>query len=352
MLLLKRISSENFCILRPPPAWFRAWFPDVEVGMQICPQHLFPFLEHFVSEEASAIWESNNDQVIQGPGPWTQRSNAGCEYALEVSALLAEDQPLLLIRLAGHEFEERRRVLQKARERALENESWQLELEKREDFLRCLVHDLASPLTSIQGALSLIQHEVSEDSQPLLQMARGELRSQQEAIEQLLGLYKVQSTETKEITQPPHPCPVGPCIHAAIDLLAPIHRMKGVVDPIVDLSNVEQVLVYADADDLRRVIVNLLENAIRHSPSNQPVRVSATWQDDHILISITDQGSGVEAALEKELFDRFTQSHRGRGRAGIGLYFCRICTDIWGGAVGYQPGESGGSVFWVKLRTV
>ena len=62
-----------------------------------------------------------------------------------------------------------------------------------------------------------------------------------------------------------------------------------------------------------------------------------------------DQGPGVSSEVESSLFDKFSRDHRSGGKIGLGLYFCRVTVERWGGRIGYMPRAPVGSRFWFHL---
>jgi hypothetical protein len=100
---------------------------------------------------------------------------------------------------------------------------------------------------------------------------------------------------------------------------------------------------------LERVLTNLVENAFRHSPPDSTVTVGLEDDGNFILLSVDDDGPGVPQDISKNLFQKFSQGKDTSGRAGIGLYFCRITVERWGGTIGYSPRGEGGSRFWFRL---
>jgi signal transduction histidine kinase len=98
-----------------------------------------------------------------------------------------------------------------------------------------------------------------------------------------------------------------------------------------------------------RVLGNLLGNALRHSPTGGTVHIRFEEEPDWMIISVEDEGAGVSPHVQAQLFQKFQQGAVGRGKVGLGLYFCRIILAKWGGEIGFTPRDGGGSRFWFKL---
>jgi signal transduction histidine kinase len=128
--------------------------------------------------------------------------------------------------------------------------------------------------------------------------------------------------------------------------LAPAAERKGVRFE----ENVAEGTVYlvtGEETRLFRVLSNLVDNALRYSPRGGVILLSLRREGRMVRVSVEDDGPGVAADLLPRLFDKFA---RGRtGGAGLGLYFCRITIERWGGEIGYEPRERGGARFWLRL---
>jgi signal transduction histidine kinase len=109
--------------------------------------------------------------------------------------------------------------------------------------------------------------------------------------------------------------------------------------------------VIGDEMRLFRVLTNLLDNALRHSPTGATVVVTARCEDGTIWLSVDDEGPGVLPELVPHLFEKFSRGRDPAAGTGLGLFYCRITLEDWGGGIGYEPRSDGGARFWVRLRT-
>ena len=75
-------------------------------------------------------------------------------------------------------------------------------------------------------------------------------------------------------------------------------------------------------------------------------------EGDLIAITVDDEGSGIEPEIATTLFQKFSQGKNKPGRIGLGLYFCRMTVEQWGGTIGYKKNQKGGSQFWFRLPKV
>jgi two-component system sensor histidine kinase KdpD len=111
--------------------------------------------------------------------------------------------------------------------------------------------------------------------------------------------------------------------------------------------------VTADPDRLERVLANLVENALRYSPEEGRVTVSAWREGDNMMVGVSDAGPGIPPDQRERIFDRFTQVRddtRARRGFGLGLAYCRAAVEAHGGRIWVEDGEGGvGSHFVFSL---
>jgi signal transduction histidine kinase len=104
-----------------------------------------------------------------------------------------------------------------------------------------------------------------------------------------------------------------------------------------------------DDTSLERMLLNLTENALRHTPSGGSVVLGAEADDGGVRFTVDDQGPGIPEDAVDRLFEKFGQGTTGQGTAGLGLYFCRITAERWRGEIGHVNRPEGGSRFWFRL---
>lgn len=102
-----------------------------------------------------------------------------------------------------------------------------------------------------------------------------------------------------------------------------------------------------------RVLVNLLTNAIKHSPRGGRVIINSSLIEDHARIVVQDNGRGIPAEYHQKIFEKFSQVQaRQDGQkhsSGLGLTFCKLAVEAHGGRIGVDSEEGQGSSFWFTL---
>jgi signal transduction histidine kinase len=111
--------------------------------------------------------------------------------------------------------------------------------------------------------------------------------------------------------------------------------------------------IWVDVDMIRRVLINLLENAVKYTPPDSNISVGAEQQNDRILIWVQDDGPGIPPAERERIFDKFTRLHPKEGPKGLGLglAFCRLAVEKHGGRIWVEESEAGGARFKLTLPT-
>jgi signal transduction histidine kinase len=109
--------------------------------------------------------------------------------------------------------------------------------------------------------------------------------------------------------------------------------------------------VVGEETRLFRVLTNLVDNALRHSPVGGLVRITTTREDATVVVCVEDEGPGVPHDLLPRLFEKLAHGRDRTAGTGLGLFFCRITVEDWGGAIGYERRERGGSKFWIRLKS-
>lgn len=351
IVVLERMADGTFRLLSAIPAWLPRLYPEVtQQHMGLQPGHVFPFLAHFL-EEAQTFWQVKSAGQISS-GPWRETDATGQEYALEALAFCLSRHQILCLTCPKWPFAATQALLQRARDERLVHLQLQRELAKKDILLHCIVHDLTGPLTAIVGSLSLLAEDVADPAQQrLLTLSLQQAQRQQQMIHNILDVFATEMGILETFARDrAHAPDVLRCAQDVMRALAPAGVARRVtidLAPTVDQQRAWQVV--GETSRLERVIFNLMENALRHSSAGSSVRLMLEQHDAEILVAVDDQGPGVPPHLTHTLFEKFTQGADRQGQVGLGLYFCRITVEQWGGTIGYTPRTEGGSRFWFRL---
>jgi len=113
------------------------------------------------------------------------------------------------------------------------------------------------------------------------------------------------------------------------------------------------VTASCDAGIARRILQNLVSNALKHTPSGSAVRIIATEMGDKVRVSVIDHGAGVPMEARAKIFEKFgavqARNARSYHSVGLGLAFCKLAVEAHGGRIGVDSNEPNGSVFWFEI---
>jgi signal transduction histidine kinase len=222
-----------------------------------------------------------------------------------------------------------------------------LQLQK-ERLMGFVVHDLKNPVSNIdlQAQLLLRDPEASADTREVAASIRDEVRS---LLRLLLNLLDISKSEEGKLVPATSSVDLRRLVRDACGALEVRARVKSIaLDASIDVATLN-----VDADLFRRVIENLLENALRHAPDASKVHVSASSHAAETELRISDSGHGVATELREAIFERFVQvesQDRGVSRSGrgLGLAFCRLAVEAHGGRIWVEDGAPG-AVFCLRL---
>jgi signal transduction histidine kinase len=223
------------------------------------------------------------------------------------------------------------------------------ELEAARDTLtHMVVHDLRSPLTGLRGYLELVRAVANGNSEVVEYAAEADVIAGRltEMISQVLDMSRLESgqmplslKETDLVTLLP----------AAVASLGP--PPAGIT--VGYEMPASPVAISCDPDLISRVVVNLVGNAFKFTPSGSQVRVGLTAETDRVRFTVTDSGPGIPAEFRGKIFEKFGQAPLGQAAAvrstGLGLTFCKLAVEAHRGKIGMENAETGGARFWVEL---
>jgi len=228
-------------------------------------------------------------------------------------------------------------------------------IQVREDVVAIVSHDLRSPLTVILQSCELLQKRLdcgSTDTNTtlckLVNLAHTAARRMHELIADLLDLSHLESGQFV-LKHERIDC-VG-FIQETVDLLSPIASKKGVILS-ADLP-LGLPMLKADRTRLTQILLNLINNAIKHTPSGGTVAVSARLRDDGwIEVSVNDSGCGIRNEYLPVLFDRYWKPHDSQGGYGLGLFVVKGIVEAHGGSIHVTSEENKGTCFSFTLPTI
>lgn len=352
IMVLRRLGPKRFRVEGTPPVWAsQVGEVPLRTGTEFDPAAVFLFLPYFL-EDAGSPW-ATDDAPPQTSDIWCQTLRNGEDLHFTATARRMGGSEILLVRALGVDFEERRHVLQKARELALAHERLLKEISKKEALLHCLVHDVAGPATTVIQCFGLLGLEdgLTASARELVNMGSSEARRQQVLLRGTLDIFAADLSALEEFFTDPATAPdVLRSVNSVLKQLTASFAAKGITWSLVpEPDRPSPWLVAGHGGKLERILYNLLENAVRHSPVGSTVTIRLTDEVATVCVAIDDQGPGLDPGLAATLFERFVQGKTNGGSAGLGLYFCRMMINRWGGQIGCHSLPAIGSRFWFRL---
>lgn len=212
----------------------------------------------------------------------------------------------------------------------------------RNTFLSSVSHDLRSPLAVVAGAAStLLEKDASLDRQSrleLLHTIHEETDRLERIIRNVLNLTRLESgaIAVRKEWQPLEEI-IGVVLNRFSDRLAG-RTLELKIPPDLPLLPFDTLL-------MEQVLSNLMENALRHTPTGTPVEINVTQQKSDVMIEIADRGPGIPDNEEKAIFSKFTRGTNTKMGAGIGLSICRVIVEAHGGHIWAENRPGGGAAF-------
>ncbi len=225
------------------------------------------------------------------------------------------------------------------------------ELEQQRDSLvHMLVHDLRSPLTAIRAYLDLIRLDAGDNLSPDLTESINEAsKTAARMTEMVSDLIDVSRFEAGALPLTPSEVDLGALIAEALASVgAGAQPVKVAFEPPP-----QPVRAFCDGDVVRRVIANLVANALKFTPANGSVRVHVEANSAGAKVSVADTGSGIPPEYREKIFEKFGQVEAARQgvthSSGLGLTFCKLAVEAHGGRIGVESEVGRGSEFWFSL---
>jgi PAS domain S-box-containing protein len=221
----------------------------------------------------------------------------------------------------------------------------------RSDLVATVSHELRTPLAAIYGAAVTVRRpdlDVGDETRDrLLEIVEHESGRLAEIVNDLLLASHLDSgrLQLAIVTVDPK------AITTSVVEAARTHLPEGIT---LDLAAPKKLpAVRADEQQLRQVLVNLVENAVKYSPDGGPVNVRLEREADHVLWTVSDRGLGIPAGERRRVFEKFYRLDphmtRGIGGTGLGLYICRELVHRLDGRIWVDSNNGKGSSFFVMI---
>ena len=217
-------------------------------------------------------------------------------------------------------------------------------LAARQAFLTAVGHDLRTPLSALRAALDAIEDGLVADPDPYFAAMRTNIEAIRSLVDDLFLLSRIEegSLDFERVM-----ADVAELADEAVEALAPVAARRNVT---IRADAEGPLIAPIGISEISRVIRNLLDNAIRHTPEGTEVTIALAREDGGVSVRVRDRGVGFEPELGERLFkgpvrvDRLPELGSG---AGLGLVVVRGLVEAHGGRVSFEAGPGGTVLFWM-----
>jgi PAS domain S-box-containing protein len=224
--------------------------------------------------------------------------------------------------------------------------------ELKNDFIATVSHELRTPLAAIYGCSQTLRREdielAEEDEARLLEV----ISQESERLTRIVGdILLANQIDAGRLKFKQREVDLATIAQEAVDEIQATLVARD--DIVFELVAPESMVVYGDADKLRQLLLNLLDNAVKYSPAGGRIEVSLEPRGTGLRMEVRDEGIGIPQEELKRIFGKFyrvdPQLIRGVGGTGLGLYICRELVRRMDGRLSVTSAEGKGSTFVVDL---
>jgi signal transduction histidine kinase len=296
---------------------------------------------------ASALKQGVEEYLIRPVHPWEIVTAAA--DVLERADLRRRNRELTeALRQRQAELEQRNVELEEANARLREADMW------KESLSSMIIHDLKNPLGVIQGTLSFLKGTLGDDlNEKQSQLLESGMISADRALKLVSAILDVNRLEEGRMPLSPQSIPPEKAFRACLDEMQPLLAMHNLTASMAVPSGLPPVR--ADYSSLIRIIANLIDNAIKFTPSGGKILLSAHRVPAGVQFSIADTGHGIPPEQHERIFEKFAQAGiRAEGQragVGLGLTFCKLAVEAQHGHIWVESNQGAGATFHFTLPT-
>ena len=222
----------------------------------------------------------------------------------------------------------------------------------RRELIANVSHDLRTPLATLQGYIETLfiknKSLTSKERQHHLEIAIQHCERLSKLVEELFELARLDSHETKVHYEPFNISELAQDVIQKYSLAAQKNQINIQVDPDRSLP-----FVNADIAMIERVMENLLDNALRHTPTGGLIRLTFSVQNGDVVVGVSDTGCGIPEEDLPHIFDRFYQKDRNKaphtGHSGLGLAIAKRILELHNKSINVESTAESGATFTFSL---
>jgi PAS domain S-box-containing protein len=353
-VLSKKASerAEEMLRLAVDSAELGTWFVDGETRvLQASPRtkQLFGYYAHENMPFDAAIHQIPPEHQERVTSAIDSAITKGESYDIEYPVVGFHNKKLRWLRVTGKLYQDEENKTSFLAGTVLDITDRKESEQRKDEFISVASHELKTPLTSLNAGFQLLERHfkaepsLSEKLREIFRSTKANLRKINLLVDDLLNVTKIENGQlqlTKKwftIADLVAEC----CDHV---------RLEGKHD--LQIQGDRDVEVLADQQKIDQVVVNFVNNAVKYAPDSKVIIINIENLPDHVKLSVTDFGIGIDQDKVKQIFNRFYQIDQNRQHfsgLGLGLYISSEIIKHHGGEIGVESEPGQGSTFWFTL---
>jgi signal transduction histidine kinase len=222
----------------------------------------------------------------------------------------------------------------------------------KDSLMQMIVHDLKNPLTGIMGNIELLLRKGDEcDADKRRSLLLKSRDSSNRLLKMIMDLLDISKLEEEKMELQWTRFDLGELVTESLRELRGATEVES--KSLAYAQEGETFDIEADRELIRRVLGNLLSNALKHTPSGAEIRVEVERGTDGLTVSVVDQGEGIPQEYHAKIFEKFGQvdvkKSGHKADRGLGLTFCKMVVEAHGGRIWVKSAPAKGSVFTFQL---
>lgn len=241
----------------------------------------------------------------------------------------------------------------KVTERTLELETAYLTLKETEQlratFVSALTHDLRTPLIAQKRLTELLLEQCKEDSGQLAFLSKGLMQNNENLLDMVNKLLETYQYAEGKIMLQSEFFDLFLLVEECYDTLREVAKTKEI--QLVNKLTPQLMALNADRSLMKRVLINLLGNALENISHGCTVEIRASISKDTVQVEVSDNGPGIETEFLPHMFDRYSTRSRRRQKlgSGLGLFICKTIVELHQGNISISSGTGQGATFVIRL---
>lgn len=224
----------------------------------------------------------------------------------------------------------------------------------REDLASMIYHDLRSPLANVVSGLDVLEMMLPDDDPTVRTVLDIAVRSTERVQRLATSLLDTSRMEAGQTVGKPEPYAFAELASEALDANQPFAEAKGVRLTSAVPKKLPKVLV--DGEMIKRVMINLIENALKYSDEDQEVSLGAKRDGQKVRVWIADEGRGIPEKEQERIFEKFARVRKtttgNTAGLGLGLAYCKLAIEGHGGKIWVESEKGKGAKFIFTIPTV